>query len=86
MRTLLSAAAVHQPRVTEFSDTLSHLAHRRIANSDRLRQSSQLIFFTIAFKITSCSFIIRSVSRMGITWLVSTSPDSPSVHTGQLTC
>jgi hypothetical protein len=30
------------------------------------------------FQITSCSFIIRSVSRAGILWLGSTSPDSPA--------
>jgi len=34
--------------------------------------SIQLSFFAIAFKITSCSFIIRSVSRAGIAWLDST--------------
>jgi hypothetical protein len=39
--------------------------------------STQLSFFAIAFKITSCSFIIRSVSRIGIPWLGSTLPDSP---------
>jgi protein-disulfide isomerase len=31
-------------------------------------------FFAIAFKITSCSFIIRSASRAVIAWLVSTPP------------
>jgi hypothetical protein len=36
--------------------------------------SIQVIFFAIAFKITSCSFIIRSSSRAGIGWLGSTSP------------
>lgn len=34
-------------------------------------------FLAIAFNITSCSFIIRSVSRAGIRWLGSTSPNYP---------
>src|SRR5690349_9717090 len=38
--------------------------------------SIQVSFFAIAFNITSCSFIIRSVSRTGITWLDSTPPAS----------
>src|SRR6266852_4704606 len=39
--------------------------------------SIQLSFFAIAFRITSCSFIIRSASRAGIVPLgVSTSPVS----------
>src|SRR5579883_1122602 len=38
--------------------------------------SIHVSFFAIAFKITSCSFIIRSVSRTGITWLSSTPPAS----------
>ena len=33
--------------------------------------SSQVIFFAMAFKITSCSFIIRSSSAAEIAWLVS---------------
>src|SRR5438552_2390613 len=40
--------------------------------------SIQLSFLAIAFKITSCSFIIRSISRAGITWLGFTSPASPA--------
>jgi len=40
--------------------------------------SIQVTFRAIAFRITSCSFIIRSVSRAGIIWLGSTSPDSPA--------
>lgn len=35
------------------------------------KHSSQVIFFAIAFKITSCSFIIRSSSAAEIAWLVS---------------
>jgi hypothetical protein len=31
--------------------------------------SSQVIFFAMAFKITSCSFIIRSSSAAEIVWL-----------------
>jgi hypothetical protein len=38
----------------------------------------QVIFPAIAFRITSCSFIIRSVSRTVILWLGSTSPESPA--------
>src|ERR1700745_355826 len=33
--------------------------------------SSQVILFAMAFKITSCSFIIRSSSAAEIAWLVS---------------
>ena len=49
--------------------------------------SIQVSFQAMAFKITSCSFIIRSVSRAGIGWLSSTPPASyPPAWTGQLTC
>src|SRR5579859_8097793 len=38
--------------------------------------SIQVSFLAMAFKITSCSFIIRSVSRAGIGWFGSTPPAS----------
>ncbi len=55
---------------------------------------TQLIFLAIAFNNTSCSFIIRSTSRLGTLWLDSTpqSPPPPKADTscanssGQIVC
>ena len=52
--------------------------------------ASQLIFLAIAFRITSCSFIIRSTSAAEIAWFDSTpqaiaaAPASASNGTGAL--
>ncbi len=48
----------------------------------------QVIFFAIAFKITSCSFIIRSSSAAGIAGCLGSKLQftSPLFQSGQLTC
>ncbi|HWB99999.1 MAG TPA: hypothetical protein VG672_25000 [Bryobacteraceae bacterium] len=60
MRALLSLAPVHQPGVTELLVSLPHPT--RSLTPAISAAASQLIFFAIAFKIASCSFIILSTS------------------------
>jgi hypothetical protein len=66
-----SAAADRTLRHSRTPDIwFAHASHHPITHADDLGRSSQVIFFAIFFKITSC-FIIRSSSAAEIAGLVS---------------
>jgi len=56
VNTPFPTSLIEESVVTEFFEALSHSPDRPV------RYSSHLIFFAIAFKITSCSLIIRPSS------------------------
>jgi hypothetical protein len=75
---------------TFFGEASEELRPWAIKREDRraafARRSKEVILLAIAFKITSCSFIIRSIAEAEISSGIVNPQDPAPARTGQFTC